>query len=65
VSLTAAALFVTAGLGLTLVGLVMSRTPQAPHLGDLAMFAGFLWFAPTWVGWHGGPALAISLGMVA
>ncbi len=61
----AAALFVAAGLGLTLAGLAASRTRQAPHLADLAMLAGFLWFAPAWVGWHGGPPLARSLGMVA
>ena len=64
-SLAAAMLFVAAGLGLTLAGLVTSRTRQAPHLGDLAMLAGFLWFAPVWVGWHGGPALVLSLGMAA
>ncbi len=64
-SLEAAALFVAAGLGLTLAGLAASRTRQAPHLGDLAMLAGFLWFAPAWVGWHGGPPLVRSLGMVA
>ena len=64
-SLAAAALFVVAGLGLTLAGLVVSRTRPAPHLGDLAMLAGFLWFAPAWVGWHGGPPLARSLSTVA
>ena len=61
----AAALFVAAGLGLTLAGLAASRTRQAPHLADLAMLAGFLWVAPAWVGWHGGPPLARSLGIVA
>ena len=64
-SLAAATLFVTAGLGLTVVGLVTSRTRKTPHLGGLAMLAGFLWFAPVWVGWHGGPVLVRSLGMVA
>ena len=64
-SLAAAALIVTAGLGFILVGLVTSRTPNTPHLGDLAILAGFLWFAPIWVGWHGAPALVHSLGMVA
>ena len=64
-SLAAAALLVTGGLALTLAGLVTSRTRQAPHLGDLAMLAGFLWFAPAFVGWHGGPELARSIGMVA
>jgi signal transduction histidine kinase len=29
------------------------------------MLAGFLWFAHAWVGWHGGPPLARSLGTVA
>ena len=64
-SLAAAALFVTAGLGFVLVGLVTSRTPNTRHPGDLAMLAGFLWFAPVGVGWHGGPALVHSLGLVA
>ena len=64
-SLEAAALFVAAGLRLTLAGLAASRTRQAPHLGDLAMLAGFLWFAPAFVGRHGGPELARSIGMVA
>jgi signal transduction histidine kinase len=64
-SLAAATLFVTAGLGLTVVGLVTSRTRTTPHLGALAMLAGFLWFAPVWVGWHGGPVLVRSLGVVA
>ena len=64
-SLAFAALVVAAGLGLTLAGLVTSRTRRAPYFSDLAMLAGFLWFAPAWVGWHDGPGLVRSLGMVA
>jgi hypothetical protein len=32
-------------------------------MGDLALLAGVLWFAPLWVGWDTGPALVRSIAM--
>jgi len=58
-------LFVAAGLGLALAGLVTSFTRRGWRIGDLALVAGFAWFAPAWVGWHGGPPLVRSLATVA
>jgi signal transduction histidine kinase len=63
-SAPAAALAVIAGLSLTLGGLVVSFRPSTQRVGQLALIAGFLWFAPAWVGWAGGPPLVRSLGMV-
>jgi signal transduction histidine kinase len=60
-----AAAFVTTGLTLALAGLMTSYTRPAARIGDLALFAGFLWFAPGWVGWDRGPALVRSLAEVA
>jgi signal transduction histidine kinase len=54
---------VVAGLALVAAGLAISfRT--STRLGRLAIAAGFVWFAPIWVGWAGGPLLIRSLGMV-
>jgi signal transduction histidine kinase len=64
-SLLAGVAFVAAGCGLTIAGLVISPTPRLERVGDLAMLSGFLWFAPAWVGWDGGPPAVRSLGMVA
>jgi signal transduction histidine kinase len=58
-------LFVAAGLGLALAGLVTSFTRPGWRIADLALVAGILWFAPAWVGWDLGPPLVRSLGMVA
>ena len=58
-------LFVASGLGLVLAGLVTSFTRPAWRIGDLALVAGFLWYAPAWVGWDLGPPLVRSLAMVA
>ena len=33
--------------------------------GDLALLAGFTWFAPVWAAWQDGPPLVPSLAMVA
>jgi signal transduction histidine kinase len=60
----AAALAVFAGLALTVGGLVMSFRRSTLRLGRLAVVGGFVWFAPFWVGWAGGPPLVRSLGMV-
>ena len=64
-SVAAGAIFVVAGLGLSLVGLVASLTGRSSRIGDLALLAGMLWFSPAWVGWHDGPPVVISLAMVA
>jgi signal transduction histidine kinase len=60
----AAALTVAAGFTLVLAGLVTSFSRPAKQVGDLAVLAGFVWFAPLLVGWEGGPVLLRSLGMV-
>jgi hypothetical protein len=61
----AATLTVTAGLALVLAGLVTSLNRPAGRIGDLAVLAGLIWFAPLWVGWDKGPPLVRSLGMLA
>ena len=61
----AAALTVVAGLTLVAAGLVTSFSRPAGRIGDLAVFAGLVWFAPVWVGWDKGPPLVRSLGMLA
>ena len=61
----AAALTTVAGLALVAAGMVASLGRQGRRIGDLALLAGFLWFAPVWAGWNGGPALARSLGTLA
>jgi signal transduction histidine kinase len=63
-SAPAAALAVIAGLALFVGGLVMTYRRSTLRLGQLALIAGFLWFAPFWVGWAGGPPLVRSIGMV-
>jgi signal transduction histidine kinase len=61
----AAALAVLAGFALVATGLVTSLVRPAGRIGDLALLAGFVWFAPFWAGWKGGPPLALSLGTLA
>jgi hypothetical protein len=61
----AASLTVTAGLSLVAAGLVTSFSRPAGRIGDLAVVAGLVWFAPVWVGWDKGPPLVRSLGMLA
>jgi signal transduction histidine kinase len=61
----AATLAVVAGLALVVAGLVTAFGRQARRIGDLAVVAGLVWFAPVWVGWDGGPPLVRSLGMLA
>lgn len=58
----AAAFAVVAGLALVGAGLVMSFARPAGRIGDLALLAGLVWFAPFWAGWSGGPPLVLSLG---
>jgi signal transduction histidine kinase len=61
----AATLTVVAGLMLVVAGLVTAFGRQAGRIGDLAVVAGLVWFAPVWVGWDRGPSLVRSLGMLA
>jgi signal transduction histidine kinase len=60
-----ATLTVAAGLALVGAGLITASGRQARRIGDLALLAGLVWFAPVWVGWDNGPSLMRSLGMVA
>jgi signal transduction histidine kinase len=60
-----ATLTVAAGLALVVAGLVTSFSHPAARIGDLALLAGLVWFAPVWVGWDRGPPLVRSLGMLA
>jgi signal transduction histidine kinase len=64
-SSSAAALTVAAGLALVAAGLVTALDRRAARIGDLAVLAGLVWFAPVWVGWDRGPPLVRSLGMLA
>jgi signal transduction histidine kinase len=61
----AAALAVLSGLALVAAGLVTSFARPAGWIGDLALLAGVVWFAPFWAGWKGGPPLVLSLGTLA
>jgi signal transduction histidine kinase len=61
----AATLTVAAGLALVAAGLVTSLSRPAGRIGDLAVLAGLVWFAPVWVGWDKGPPMVRSLGMIA
>jgi len=59
------AIFVAAGLGLVLAGMAGSFSRPGWRIADLAVIAGFLWFAPAWVGWHVGSPMVRSMGMIA
>ena len=61
----AATLTVAAGLALVVAGLITAFGRRAGRIGDLAVLAGLVWFAPVWVGWDRGPPLVRSLAMVA
>jgi signal transduction histidine kinase len=52
-----------AGLGLVLAGLTTSAMGRARRIGALAVLAGFTWFAPAFIAWQDGPALARSGAM--
>jgi len=60
-----ATLTVAAGLALVAAGLVTAFSRPARRIGDLAVLAGLVWFAPVWVGWDKGPPLIRSLAMLA
>jgi signal transduction histidine kinase len=61
----AATLAVVAGFALVAAGLVTSFARPAGRIGDLALPASVVWFAPFWAGWKGGPPLVLSLGTLA
>ena len=61
----AATLTVVAGLALVAAGLITASGRQAGRIGDLAVVAGLVWFAPVWVGWDGGPPPVRSLALLA
>jgi signal transduction histidine kinase len=61
----AATLAVVAGLALVAAALVTSFARPVGRIGDLALLAGLVWFAPFWAGWKGGPPLVLSLGTLA
>jgi signal transduction histidine kinase len=60
-----AALTIATGLGLVAAGLVTAFSRPTGRIGDLAVLAGLVWFAPVWVGWDKGPPLVRSLAMLA
>jgi signal transduction histidine kinase len=60
----ALAVELVAGWGLVAAGLGISQLRPEVIAGPLAVAAGFAWFAPDFVGWEGGPAVARSLGML-
>lgn len=61
----AAATAVIAGLALVVAAVVTSFARPAGRIGDVALLAGFVWFAPFWAGWKGGPPLVLTLGTLA
>jgi signal transduction histidine kinase len=65
VSSAAYAVDLVAGLGLLGAAAFALLDPGSARIGWLAFAAGFLWFAPDWEGWTGGPALLRSLGAAA
>jgi signal transduction histidine kinase len=61
----AAALTLSAGLGLALAGLMTGwRRPASPRAGKLALAAAITWFAPVWVAWSDGPGIWRSAAML-
>jgi signal transduction histidine kinase len=64
-SVSGATLAVCAGLALIAAGLVICLGPRPRRNGDLALLAGFTWFAPVWAAWQNGPPLIPSLATVA
>jgi signal transduction histidine kinase len=62
-SAAGAALTLSAGLALIAAGLVICLGRRPRRTGDLALLAGFTWFAPAWAAWQNGPPLIPSLAM--
>src|SRR5262249_19737049 len=53
-----------AGFALVVAGLASWQLRPANVTGLLTVAAGFLWFAPDWIGWEGGPAGIRSAAML-
>ena len=64
-SAAVAMLAVVAGLALAAVGPVSTSGRPVRRIADLALVAGFVWFAPIWIGWTDGPYLVRSLATLA
>jgi signal transduction histidine kinase len=62
-SAAGAALTLSAGLALIAAGLVICLGRRPRRTGDLALLAGFTWFAPVWAAWQNGPPLVPSVAM--
>ena len=58
------ALMLLAGLGLVAAGVITSLAQGARRIPELALLAGFAWFAPVWVAWQDGPPLVRSVATV-
>ena len=63
-SAAGAVLALCAGLALIAAGLVICLGRRPRRTGDLALLAGFTWFAPVWAAWQNGPPLIPSLATV-
>ena len=63
-SAAGAVLTLSAGLALIAAGLVICLGPRPRRTGDLALLAGFTWFAPAWAAWQNGPPLIPSVAIV-
>ncbi|HUP14786.1 MAG TPA: histidine kinase [Acidimicrobiia bacterium] len=64
-STLAAALDLTAGLGLIIAGSVALALRRQGAIGPIALLLGVTWLAADWVGWHGGSPIVRSVAMVA
>jgi signal transduction histidine kinase len=64
-SVAIATLAACAGLALIGAGFAARFGPPGMRIGALSLAAGYLWFAPVWVGWGDGPPLIRSLAMPA
>jgi signal transduction histidine kinase len=62
-SAAGAALTLSAGLALMAAGLLICLGRRPRRTGDLALLAGFTWFAPVWAAWQNGPPLVPSVVM--
>jgi signal transduction histidine kinase len=63
-STAGAVLTLCAGLSLLAAGAVTLIGRGPARIGDLALVAGLLWFAPVWVAWQEGPGLIRSTAAV-
>jgi len=64
-SVLTSTLTLATGLALIIAGLIASLLGPAAQLGDLALLAGLVWFAPVWAGWFKGPPWVRSVSMLA